>query len=750
MFITTAALASVSAIPMASDNPIPTFSNPSHHPMVKSISTSSIIRDNQLFVSPMVEGVILVQNNNLTVVYYPRKTQDLVHDPDGSDPILIGAVGPSLQSATPVSVSTRLLLQDFLCLEDDFPLDNIPVPHSKVFAKSFFNDHPDKHEHALPTLSENDIRCLRLPVALPKLKGTTIIEGSIKDPRVLDSMTAYHPVAATWIRAHIKLSSSTASPVTLEALQRLDASLVPSPTSTIPVSPHHQPHINLLLANDSDPASLRAQVTDLLEEKLSLHKHHHPPVDNNSLAESLSIDHALQTDTSTANKNKEKFVLGSRVLDAKHQRSINIWRLFMAGVADDGNLHLPVFTDPFLDGYSQSTITENTRLTSAAMREHDQRRSSDTRDYLHKLISDSQWNNATTALFLNAVIFDSLLDEIVSYLHASISFLTFLPIPPASVNPSVQTFLHQSNLEHLEAIVGESNEKKRKINLKTFQGGLQENPTHIITGLANFESKLSFMLDYENTPEENQPLIVQWINQLANLYSSRQFTRFYDKHHKNLPWIPHTMVTQVQIIISSLAKIAKSYLHQNTLKRNLPLHASILRSPLKTFNDVIDDIKRSIRGSGLGCFATPPPSYISPDPPPTSRFKPRHIQNDPSSVEKPAHRRGWLQATGPFRWPHNLECGHICNRFAQIDSSCSLGPNCPQHHLVFPHGFNNNDRQIIWDFVHNHKNLSFPPHIKYSPPNQKHNNNPQSQETKITTPSILRNNHSPPATEVNA
>jgi len=104
MFVTSAALASVSVIPMASDNPIPTFSNPIHHPMVKSISTSSMTRDNQIFISPMVEGVILVHNNNLTVIHYPRKTQDLIHDPDGTDPILIGAVGPSLSSATPVSV----------------------------------------------------------------------------------------------------------------------------------------------------------------------------------------------------------------------------------------------------------------------------------------------------------------------------------------------------------------------------------------------------------------------------------------------------------------------------------------------------------------------------------------------------------------------------------------------------------------------------------------------------------------------
>jgi len=109
---------------------------------------------------------------------------------------------------------------------------------------------------------------------------------------------------------------------------------------------------------------------------------------------------------------------------------------------------------------------------------------------------------------------------------------------------------------------------------------------------------------------------VQWVNQLANLYSSRELNCFYNKNYKTLPWITHTMVTQVQIVISSLAKISKSYLHHNSLKRQQPLHVSILRVTLKTFNDVIDDIKRSIQGSGLGCFVTPPPSYVSLDLPP--------------------------------------------------------------------------------------------------------------------------------------
>ena len=733
MIVTNAALASALTIPMSISAEAPTFTNPEHHPVVKSISSTKFIRENQLFVSPMVEGVILIQNYNLTVIYFPKKTQDLIHDPDGKEPILIGAVGNSLTSATPISIPLYSLFQDFLCLENEHPITPPPVPHGETFKETYFSTHPEKHEHAIPFHADANVRCLRLPVVLPKVKGLPILEGSIKNPRVVESVEAYHPIAATWIRAHLRLISTPASHVTRTQLNLLDESLCPRPESLIPITTIHRPQLNILLASDTDPASLRTQVTTVLEEKLSLYKQTHPVQDLASVSDSLSLDPALQTDPSHPT-NKDKIVIGGRSIDCKHQRSINIWRLFLSGIGDDHNLHLPLFTDPFLDGYCQSTITENTRLTSAAMREHDQRRSSDTRDFLHKLISDSQWNNATTALFLNGVLFDSLLDELLSYLQTSISFITFLPIPPASVNPLVQNFLHQSNMEHLEALVGESNEKKRKINLKTFQGGLQETPTHILTGLANFESKLSFMVDYAGIEESQQPLIVQWVNQLANLYSSREFNRFYDKHCKTLPWIPHTMVTQVQIIISSLAKISKSYLHHNSLKRNQPLHASILRVALKTFNDVIDDIKRSIRGSGLGCFATPPPSYVSPDPPPTSRFKKQSSTTQDNPADRPERRRGWLIATGPYRWPQNLHCQHICNKFAQVDSSCSLGHSCPQNHLVFPYGFNDHDRKIIYDFVSGHANTSFPAHIKYVPP------------SSSSSPTLPVNNHIPKKT----
>jgi len=467
MIITTTALDAISTTaPMAIQCEPLALSTPSIHPLLKSFSPFLHVRENQILVSQLVEGVILIQNNSLTVIYFPKKTHDLIHDPAESDPILIGAVGTSLTSATPISVPIKSLFQDFLFLDDSISnVADVQVPYSTVFPKTHFSNHPDKHPQALPFLSEKDVRCLRLPMVLPKLKGISLVEGSILDPSVLQAMQAYHPVAETWLKAHISISQNPATMPTPTDITNLDQTLLPNESSTVPLSLSSQLHLNILMATDNDPASLRAQITTVLKEKLSIHKASLPQQDQPSIADTLSIDQPTPPNTTK----QDKIMVGDRAIDAKHQRSINTWRLFLSGVGTDGNLSLPSLSDAFLDGYSQSTITENTRLTSAAMREHDQRRSSDTRDYLHKLISDSQWNNTTTALFLNGVIFDSQLDEIVSYLQSSISFLTFLPIPPASVDPTVQTFLYQSNLEHLEAIVGESSEKRGKSTSKLFK-----------------------------------------------------------------------------------------------------------------------------------------------------------------------------------------------------------------------------------------------------------------------------------------
>jgi len=116
-----------------------------------------------------------------------------------------------------------------------------------------------------------------------------------------------------------------------------------------------------------------------------------------------------------------------------------------------------------------------------------------------------------------------------------------------------------SNLEQLESIVGESNKKKRRINLGTFQGGLQNTPTHVLTGISNIESAFFFMINYKDLPLSHHPLVEQWLLNIADLHSSPDLIKYYEKNNITSPWIPHAMVLQAQLLLSSIVKIAKSF-----------------------------------------------------------------------------------------------------------------------------------------------------------------------------------------------
>ena len=94
-------------------------------------------------------------------------------------------------------------------------------------------------------------------------------------------------------------------------------------------------------------------------------------------------------------------------------------------------------------------------------------RSSTTRDYLLRLVSDLPWNQATYTLFLNAMFHTAPLDENKESLKQHVSFYNFLPMPPESSSTELQNYLRTTHTEHMQVVVGESNENRQKLNLKT-------------------------------------------------------------------------------------------------------------------------------------------------------------------------------------------------------------------------------------------------------------------------------------------
>ena len=236
--------------------------------------------------------------------------------------------------------------------------------------------------------------------------------------------------------------------------------------------------------------------------------------------------------------------------------------------------------------YSQASSQENSRYATTALKEHDLEWAEHTRDYLQRLVSGLHWNHATTSLFLHAMFHTSPLDEHKEILKTSISFLTFLAPPSEQSSPELKEYLQSSYVEHMQAVVGESNEKKQKLSIKTFQGGLQNTPNDVLIGLANLESRLSFLVNYSE-PDTPKPLFVQWILQLAHIFSSPEFNNFYKKYSSTHKWIPHAMVTQIQMVFAMITKVATSLKVLTAIQNNLPLPVDTFALPIKAFSNLI-------------------------------------------------------------------------------------------------------------------------------------------------------------------
>jgi len=731
MRVLPASLHNVAAGTFASDQNPPSFPQLSAHPIIKMVDGSEDVRKTQLLFSTFVDGVILVSNFKVFVLHAKRIAYDTTMDPQELDPLLIGFIGKTCATATPVSIDLKEALSDFLFCHSPQEPDPPYFQTGSQFDDSYFKDHNDPVDAVIDRPLTGPVHCYyRVPLVLPKLTGITILEGALNNPSVLASLEAYHPVAKLWGLFH-KLSFQNRNRLpTRQTLLTLAQDLVPP--NPYHVTVQDSPKLVFqVLQEDPSPQSPFAVLAEALQSRVAFniaeYKRLNPELTTPAQPNHTPLSPSL-TSNAVTQPQLEPFALDGVSIDGKYRRPLSTWRLFLAHISAESKIVLPTFTENFLEGYSQSTASENARFFQSALIEHNQERSHNTRDYLKKLISSFCWNNTTTALFCNAVLFDAQLDEVSSVLKRSISFLTFLPTPHETSNPALLEFMELSNLEQLESIVGESNEKKRKINLDTFQGGLQSTPTHVLTGIANVESCFSFMINYKNLPLSRHPIVVQWLLNIADLYSSPDFVKFFEKNKATSPWIPHCMVLQIQLLLSSMAKVAKSFSNLNLVKKNEDISPAAYKAPIKAYRDIIDDIHKVCHGSPTGTiFASAPPSF----PKFVKRQKQEQTQssshfNDSSSsnnnnieranLRNKLKKKGWVISTGRYQWPSSLQCKTICNKFAQLHSACMDGTSCAYEHRSFPQDFSDSDRKSIFKFVQDHPALTFTPNITWCPP----------------------------------
>ena len=714
----------------------PDFPSPEDHPIYKVIVGDVNARQLQLLATPKVEALLFVSNRKLVTMYLGRLTFDAATDPTESFPIIAGALGSVCNTSIPASISSVEAFSDTLLLiphREDIPpyFPSGPLLPAEVFIT---DDNP-AGVLTLPNPDTPGMMLTKIPLVLPKVRGEPLVEGPVVDEHVVSALLNYHPIAGLWLEIQTLLATSQATVLHPSIVSSIDNSLLPQQESTVPLIASALLTINALVDGANVPTSLQSTIDQAINSVMAnnadvFRKEHPEMFANNRERSENSLDQVQSPTpaTTTSPSTTDNLTIQGVSISKKYQRPIHTFKLLLCAV-EGSEVSLPSLRPDFLACYTQASSQEGSKYALMAMQEHDTERSSNTRDYLLRCTSKMPWNQATVTLWLQTMFHTTPFDDNKASLKSKISFETFLPLPAESTSPELQKYLLDNLTEQMQVIVGESNENKQKLRLTTFQGGVRETVQDILIAIANLESRLSFLVDYSDTTAP-KPLLVDWLLQLAHLYSSPEFKEFWSKYIGTHPWIPYTMSNQLQVLFALMTKTASNIKNLHLVRQGKPIPLTALQLPIKAFAQLVNDIQTVCAGTGPGNFATPPLNWKAPSGPvPNKRrlsLEPHLNNSHPSSFSNKRASaspsdKGWIVATKKFLWPKDLSGKQLCTRFAQVGSSCPNGYNCPYAHKYWPRDFDAHDRTIINKLVRDTDHLSFAQNGRTTP--QSHNNN---------------------------
>jgi len=702
----------------------PEFDDRSAHPILKYVKGDIAHRERSIIQSTKVEALLFVSDRKLFSVYLPKLTYDPVCNPNEDTPIISGALGSICSKAIPVSVDAERAFSDAFIL---VPFTVDIRPHflaGEVLPTELFvaPDRPDA-PLTIPSTDYSEYSIIRFPLALPKVSGEPILEGPLVDEHVVSSIMNYNATAHAWLEVHTLLLSRDAAVLSPDLARTLDAKYLPPLTDSIHMVPFSTIPINILMETNN-PSCLHASVKALIDSQMQTNLKHHQeahPDQYQTLSPSpppqpratiVTPTHPSTAPSSTPST--ESFVFQGISLPKKYERPLHTFQALLCSVDEDQNIVLPKLRTPFLQCFRQPSAQETSRYALMAMQQHDSERSSNSRDYLLRQITPLHWNQTTVTLFLQALFHTAPFEENKAILKSKISFLTFLPHPPESQSPDLQKYLQDNHVEQMQILIGESNENKQKLSLHTFHGGMRKTIAHILSGIANLESRLSFVVDYSD-PSTPKPLLVTWLLQFANLFSSTEFKEFWDKYVCSHPWLAHAMSNQIYVLFSLLSKSASNLIVQQTIQDTHTFPISALQLPIKAFTSMLNDIHIACSGTSPVSYASKPLSYQEPSS--TQPKRKLDLDSHSSSTNKRAApsgsppNRGWIESSRKIMWPKELSGKQLCTRFAQLGSSCPNGTNCPYQHKIFPKDFAPEDIDIICRMVDGSTHLKFSPNV---------------------------------------
>lgn len=678
----------------------PIFSKPESHPVMKTFKGNLEVRKHQLVTSSKTSGIITIYKNRVITLNIPQIGYDPIEDEDESNPLITGAVGLEVAKAYPAYIPLADATADvvYLGTQEDTAL----LPGGVKLSNNLFQKPQDPEADKIPRPFEGDIYAFRVPHCIPMLQGTDILEGSIVNDDVVSALDYYHVSVGAWAKAMqtmVKDKKRIANPTLIKSLKVKLGGDKDSITLSDKVSSDVS-----LIANEEGEDSLWSvtsnRIRQIAEANISQYMHSHPE--------------EFPTKQGEGKKSKTKDDIEEKaLLDGKHSRALVGFMLALATVDEENmSVTIPELSQDFADCFQWDTMELICRTYKSCIQDFMNDRQEQTRDYFFRRLNGPKWSSATLSLFLKGIWHDDGLDDNRHNLSHSISILNFLADPPASNNAEYLEYLKKSHLEDLEALVEEASEKRQKIGLKVFIGGKQDTPEDVITALANIDAHFAFITPFDHKPKDQQPLLVKYLREIADLLSSKDFVRFNQKFISLYPWIPHMILAQVQLVFAEFATIARNNRYISMVRRGDEIPFSVFARPIQVFRDSMRELTRAVTQSNVSYYSTAPPTY-------TFSTKPSNQENrdtkqeekgrDKANKKKELAKKGWFNAIGSFAWPEGLSC-RPCNRFGQIGAVC-FRSDCKFAHKTFPDQFGENDRKILVAFEAAEKNFSFASHI---------------------------------------
>ena len=692
----------------SSEGPVPAYSDPKTHPLRRALTCPEAVRETIVLAHPHVEALLVVTGGRLRVVRIPMKTYDLLNDVDLKFPVITGAIGDECQTASMVSLPFWNIFKKFRAILK-IPDATLGIPTGTKLTEAVVKDLRDI---TCTFVAEDDeYSVCTFPIVLPKLEGVTIQEGPISSDDVLTSLEDYDSVAAQWLLAHRfaakfdnKFVQDNISDIMLSAA--VDGDL--EDPSALVLTP-------IWREDDADLQSLEGQIQTRIDEVITkntaVYLGKNPPEDSNPkppLARG-----APQAGPKTAADS----AIADPLVSKTYRRHIIKWQLLL-GVVNSATVELPVLDQEFLDCYMQPTEEQNKSLLRQTM-ENVARERAESRDFLKRRTTLMLVNNATASYLLKGNFHNKAFDDDKHELDTSFSMATCLP-PPVNASAEVIEWKKSCKLEETEALIGEHSDKRNRLNTKSFTGGLQSDPEHILIAIANFDMIASLAADYDEDNVAELPLIVRQFGEMADLYSSPKFQRFLSKYSEK--HIPHALLVQLQTIFAGFASVASNTKYQNIVAAGGLIPRSAYDECCAQFEEIYRSLKSAMGSSTLGILAQAPRSYVPPPQPKETKKRDAparsasgRAQNDEAKKARSdeynqAKKQGWLVLTsGSITFPPVMN-KIPCKQFATIGRYCRHNP-CRFAHAKFPDDYERKDQKVICSIVDGAANASFAPSV---------------------------------------